>query len=202
MSKSLSETPRSNYLQQDRVKGINATETVNSKPTTIETYARTMGSGACWSLEFLIDGGGASTFIRFSLQMRLLKSGHILIDRMERLVHMGDMASESLSLAPFIEMDMSKIGHASIQVHGQRQPSLSVHPHEDNPDAFALDIGGPSTCSELKVEASAGHLDFRLDNIEFKLNHMDSRLDRVDFSFTVELSIKKKLVTVLVARVS
>ncbi|XP_050935853.1 protein SPIRRIG [Cucumis melo] len=54
--------------------------------------------------------------IRFALQMRLLKSGHILIDMMERLVHMEDMASESLSLAPFIEMDMSKIGHASIQV--------------------------------------------------------------------------------------
>ncbi|KAG7025503.1 Protein SPIRRIG [Cucurbita argyrosperma subsp. argyrosperma] len=54
--------------------------------------------------------------IRFVLQMRLLKSGHILIDMMERLVHMEDMASESLSLAPFLEMDMSKIGHASIQV--------------------------------------------------------------------------------------
>ncbi|KAK9281704.1 hypothetical protein L1049_004608 [Liquidambar formosana] len=54
--------------------------------------------------------------IRYILQMRLMNSGHILVDMMERLVLMEDTASENVSLAPFVEMDMSKIGHASIQV--------------------------------------------------------------------------------------
>ncbi|KAF3436243.1 hypothetical protein FNV43_RR23335 [Rhamnella rubrinervis] len=54
--------------------------------------------------------------IRYVLQMRLMNSGHILVDMMERLILMEDMASENVSLAPFIEMDMKKIGHASVQV--------------------------------------------------------------------------------------
>ncbi|KAG5250553.1 BEACH domain-containing protein [Salix suchowensis] len=54
--------------------------------------------------------------IRYILQMRLMKSGHILVDMMERLILMEDMASENVSLAPFVQMDMSKIGHASVQV--------------------------------------------------------------------------------------
>ncbi|KAM1169270.1 hypothetical protein ACFX19_031614 [Malus domestica] len=52
--------------------------------------------------------------IRYVLQMRSMKSGRILVDMMERLIVMED--SENISLAPFVEMDMSKIGHASIQV--------------------------------------------------------------------------------------
>ncbi|XP_021821906.1 protein SPIRRIG-like [Prunus avium] len=52
--------------------------------------------------------------IRYVLQMRLMKSGRILVDMMERLILMED--SENISLAPFVAMDMSKIGHASIQV--------------------------------------------------------------------------------------
>lgn len=54
--------------------------------------------------------------IRYVLQMRLMNSGHILVDMMERLILMEDMASENVSLAPFMEMDMKKIGHASVQV--------------------------------------------------------------------------------------
>lgn len=54
--------------------------------------------------------------IRYILQLRLMNSGHILVDMMERLIVMEDMASEDVSLAPFVEMDMSKTGHASIQV--------------------------------------------------------------------------------------
>ncbi|KAL5561827.1 hypothetical protein UlMin_031574 [Ulmus minor] len=54
--------------------------------------------------------------IRFVLQMRLKNSGHILVDMMQRLILMEEMASENVSLAPFVEMDMRKIGHASIQV--------------------------------------------------------------------------------------
>jgi hypothetical protein len=54
--------------------------------------------------------------IRYILQTRLMNSGHILVDMMERLILMEDMASENVSLAPFVEMDMSKIGHAAVQV--------------------------------------------------------------------------------------
>lgn len=39
-----------------------------------------------------------------------------MVGMMERLILMQDMASENVSLAPFLEMDMSKIGHASIHV--------------------------------------------------------------------------------------
>lgn len=48
--------------------------------------------------------------------MRSAGSGHLLFDMMEKLILREDMASEDVSLAPFVEMDMSKTGHASIQV--------------------------------------------------------------------------------------
>lgn len=54
--------------------------------------------------------------IRYVIQMRQMNSGHILVDMLERLILMEDMASENVSLAPFIEMDMRKTGHASVQV--------------------------------------------------------------------------------------
>ncbi|KAJ4958566.1 hypothetical protein NE237_025677 [Protea cynaroides] len=54
--------------------------------------------------------------VRYVLQMRVMNSGQILVDMMERLVHLEDTASENVSLAPFVEMDMNKVGHASIQV--------------------------------------------------------------------------------------
>ncbi|CAK7346518.1 unnamed protein product [Dovyalis caffra] len=54
--------------------------------------------------------------IRYILQTRVMNSGHILVDMMERLILMEDMASENVSLAPFVEMDMSKVGHAAVQV--------------------------------------------------------------------------------------
>ncbi|KAJ8899292.1 hypothetical protein K2173_018266 [Erythroxylum novogranatense] len=54
--------------------------------------------------------------IRYILQMRLMNSGHLLVDMMERLILTEDMALENVSMAPFVEMDMSKSGHASIQV--------------------------------------------------------------------------------------
>ncbi|XP_042484806.1 protein SPIRRIG-like isoform X1 [Macadamia integrifolia] len=52
--------------------------------------------------------------VRYILQMRMMNSGHILVDMMERLVHLED-TSENVSLAPFVVMDMSKVGHSSIQ---------------------------------------------------------------------------------------
>ncbi|GLT77089.1 hypothetical protein SLA2020_487070 [Shorea laevis] len=54
--------------------------------------------------------------IRYILQMRLVKSGHIIVDMVEKLILMEDTALENVSLAPFVEMDMSKVGHASVQV--------------------------------------------------------------------------------------
>ncbi|CAK8571871.1 unnamed protein product [Lathyrus sativus] len=56
------------------------------------------------------------TLIRYVIQMRMKNSGHIIVEMMEKLILMQDMSSENISLAPFIEMDMSKIGHAAIQV--------------------------------------------------------------------------------------
>ncbi|XP_027189697.1 protein SPIRRIG isoform X2 [Cicer arietinum] len=56
------------------------------------------------------------TVIRYVMQMRLKNSGHIVVEMMEKLILMQDMSSENISLAPFVEMDMSKIGHAAIQV--------------------------------------------------------------------------------------
>lgn len=56
------------------------------------------------------------TLIRYVMQMRLKNSGHIIVEMMEKLILMQDMSSENISLAPFMEMDMSKIGHAAIQV--------------------------------------------------------------------------------------
>ncbi|KAH1108454.1 hypothetical protein J1N35_012222 [Gossypium stocksii] len=54
--------------------------------------------------------------MRCILQMRRMKCGLAIIDMMERLILMEDMALENVSLAPFVEMDMSKVGHASVQV--------------------------------------------------------------------------------------
>nr|GEW90029.1 hypothetical protein [Tanacetum cinerariifolium] len=49
--------------------------------------------------------------IRYILQVRRMKSGHTLVDMMERFTD-----SVSIPLAPFVEMNMSKSGHACIQV--------------------------------------------------------------------------------------
>lgn len=65
---------------------------------------------------FRLSASELRVLVRYILQMRLMKSGRILVAMMERLVLLEDMASENVSLAPFVEMDMSKIGHASIQV--------------------------------------------------------------------------------------
>ncbi|KAG2260444.1 hypothetical protein Bca52824_079738 [Brassica carinata] len=53
---------------------------------------------------------------RYVLQMRIMNSGHAIVGMMEKLIIMEDTALEHLSLAPFVEMDMSKTGHASVQV--------------------------------------------------------------------------------------
>lgn len=63
---------------------------------------------------FRLSASELRMLIRYVLQMRSMKSGCNLVDMMERLILMED--SETIPLAPFVEMDMSKIGHASIQV--------------------------------------------------------------------------------------
>ncbi|XP_019085122.1 PREDICTED: BEACH domain-containing protein A2-like [Camelina sativa] len=53
---------------------------------------------------------------KYVIQMRAMHSGHSLVGMMEKLILMEDTSLEDVSLAPFVEMDMSKTGHASVQV--------------------------------------------------------------------------------------
>ncbi|XP_019084363.1 PREDICTED: LOW QUALITY PROTEIN: BEACH domain-containing protein A2-like [Camelina sativa] len=53
---------------------------------------------------------------RYVMQMRAMHSGHSLVGMMEKLILMEDTSLEDVSLAPFVEMDMSKTGCASVQV--------------------------------------------------------------------------------------
>lgn len=54
--------------------------------------------------------------MRYILQLKVKRSGHLFVNMMEKLIQMEDVRQGDISLAPFIEMDMSKAGHASIQV--------------------------------------------------------------------------------------
>jgi hypothetical protein len=53
-------------------------------------------------------------FVIFPMQVK--RSGHSFVNMMDKLIQMEDVRQGNVSLAPFIEMDMSKAGHASIQV--------------------------------------------------------------------------------------
>jgi WD repeat and FYVE domain-containing protein 3 len=54
--------------------------------------------------------------VRYILQLKVKRSGHLFVNMMDKLIQMEDVRKGNVSLAPFIEMDMSKAGHASIQV--------------------------------------------------------------------------------------
>ncbi|CAN6462940.1 unnamed protein product [Victoria cruziana] len=54
--------------------------------------------------------------VRYMLQSKLIHSGYSLAGMMKKLIDMEEMTSENVALAPFVEMGMSKLGHASIQV--------------------------------------------------------------------------------------
>lgn len=54
--------------------------------------------------------------VRYILQLKVKRSGHLFVNMMDKLIQMEDTRHGNVSLAPFIEMDMSKAGHASIQV--------------------------------------------------------------------------------------
>ncbi|KAI7726114.1 hypothetical protein M8C21_028836 [Ambrosia artemisiifolia] len=56
------------------------------------------------------------TIIRCLLQVRQMNPGHILVNMMEKIVIRQDVTSENVPLAPFVELDMRKIGYASIHV--------------------------------------------------------------------------------------
>ncbi|WVZ60522.1 hypothetical protein U9M48_010532 [Paspalum notatum var. saurae] len=54
--------------------------------------------------------------VRYILQLKVKRSGHLFVNMMDKLIQKEDVRQGNVSLAPFIEMDMSKAGHASIQV--------------------------------------------------------------------------------------
>ncbi|KAL1225121.1 BEACH domain-containing protein A2 [Cardamine amara subsp. amara] len=53
---------------------------------------------------------------RYVMQKKVMNSGHSIVGMMEKIILMEDIGLEHVSLAPFVEMDMSKTGHASVQV--------------------------------------------------------------------------------------
>ncbi|KAE8692066.1 transmembrane emp24 domain-containing protein p24beta3-like [Hibiscus syriacus] len=65
---------------------------------------------------YRLSASELQALVRYILQMRLMKSGYTIVDMMERLILMEDTTLENVPLAPFVEMDMSKIGHASVLV--------------------------------------------------------------------------------------
>lgn len=54
--------------------------------------------------------------VRYILQLKVKCSGHLFVNMMDKLIQIEDVRQGSISLAPFIELDMSKAGHSSIQV--------------------------------------------------------------------------------------
>ncbi|CAD6214485.1 unnamed protein product [Miscanthus lutarioriparius] len=60
--------------------------------------------------------------VRYILQLKVKRSGHLFVNMMDKLIQMEDVRQGHVSLAPFIEMDMSKAGHASIQDFFKCQP--------------------------------------------------------------------------------
>ncbi|KAG0461008.1 hypothetical protein HPP92_021305 [Vanilla planifolia] len=54
--------------------------------------------------------------VRHVVQMKVKSSGYLLVDMMEKLIKMEELQSAAVSLAPFVEMDMRKVGYASVQV--------------------------------------------------------------------------------------
>ncbi|XP_042451657.1 protein SPIRRIG-like isoform X2 [Zingiber officinale] len=65
---------------------------------------------------FRLSSSELRILVRYILLLKTKSSGRLLVDMMEKLLQMEDIRSEGVSLAPFVEMDMSKVGHASIQV--------------------------------------------------------------------------------------
>jgi len=60
--------------------------------------------------------------IQYLLQMRLTRAAYNLVYMVGRLLFMEDLASESASSVPCLEMDMSKMGHACIIVPLGKRP--------------------------------------------------------------------------------
>ncbi|KAI3773056.1 hypothetical protein L6452_04254 [Arctium lappa] len=97
--------------------------------------------------------------VRYILQVRQMKSSHILIDMMERLCLMENTASENVPLAPFVEMDMNKSGHASIQVPlGERSwPPAAGYSFEDGTLTLATSNSSSLSFSGLDIDEYRWH---------------------------------------------
>ncbi|KAM0064499.1 putative transcription factor WD40-like family [Helianthus debilis subsp. tardiflorus] len=65
---------------------------------------------------YRLSAAELKTIIRCLLQARQRNPGHILVNMMEKIVTRQDTTSENVPLASFVEMDMRKIGYASIHV--------------------------------------------------------------------------------------
>jgi WD repeat and FYVE domain-containing protein 3 len=64
---------------------------------------------------FRLSSSELRLLVRYILQLKVKSSGHLFVNMMDKLILMEDVRQGNVSLAPFIEMDMSKAGHASIQ---------------------------------------------------------------------------------------
>ncbi|KAL0370483.1 UNVERIFIED_CONTAM: protein SPIRRIG [Sesamum angustifolium] len=61
------------------------------------------------------------SLVRYIMHMRLANSARCVVQMMERMIVSENTGSGDVPLGPFVELDMSKLGHASIQVPlGQR----------------------------------------------------------------------------------
>ncbi|XP_010270013.1 PREDICTED: protein SPIRRIG-like isoform X2 [Nelumbo nucifera] len=102
--------------------------------------------------------------VRYILQSKMMSSGNILVEMMERLIQMEDMASGNVSLSPFVEMDMGKIGHASVQVSlGERSwPPVAGYSfvcwfqHQNFLKVQAKEQENPSRSGPSKKRSSSG----------------------------------------------
>ncbi|KAE8685031.1 WD repeat and FYVE domain-containing protein 3-like isoform X2 [Hibiscus syriacus] len=84
------------------------------------------------------------TLARYILQTRLIKSGHTIVNMMARLILMEDMGLKTVSLAPFVEMGMNKVGHGSFQVPlGERSwpPAAGYSFHHDQQVLWIFSVG-------------------------------------------------------------
>ncbi|CDY32496.1 BnaA09g51000D [Brassica napus] len=100
---------------------------------------------------------------RYVLQMRIMNSGHAIVGMMEKLIIMEDTALENLSLAPFVEMDMSKTGHWRLKRAGGI--TLLLHTgklgYSPSPVGKSLQVvvGTPATCARACGGGSMAILD-------------------------------------------
>lgn len=65
---------------------------------------------------FRLSSSELRLLVRYILQLKAKNSGNLLVCMMGKLIQMEDLRPGVVSLASFVEMDMTKTGHASVQV--------------------------------------------------------------------------------------